>query len=163
MGKEFLILILTFAFSCGIITLARYFCEALYVGKRITRCGSAWGRLRPPPVAEEGSKKEWQGLAEWRVQSNEDRGLVTTGDVCDRRRWRKKGAKKEWQGLAEWRVAKQRRQRLSHNRRRLRPPPVAEEGSKKEWQGLADWQVAKQRRQWLSHNRKSAWRSKTNE
>ena len=22
--------------------------------------GSAWGRLRPPPVAEEGSKKEWQ-------------------------------------------------------------------------------------------------------
>ena len=65
---------------------------------------------------------------------NEDRGLVTTGrargahkqieyrgvaqlgDVCDRRRWRRKGAKRSGSDLPIGELPKQRRQRLSHNR-----------------------------------------------
>ena len=30
------------------------------VWRKMTRCGSVWGRLRPLPVADEGSNKEWQ-------------------------------------------------------------------------------------------------------
>ena len=54
------------------------------IGDYVLDRGSAWGRLRPPPVAEKGSNKEWQGLADWRVASNEDRGIVTTGRALRR-------------------------------------------------------------------------------
>ena len=55
--------------------------------------GSAWGRLRPPPEADIGSKKEWQRLADWRVAGNEGRGLVTTGRALREGRTRTKRSK----------------------------------------------------------------------
>ena len=39
------------------------------------------GRLRPPPVAEKGSKKEWPPHGDWRARQRDDRTDVATGEL----------------------------------------------------------------------------------
>ena len=42
----------------------------------------SWGRLRPPPVADTGSNKEWRQLGDRQVShAHADRAVVATGSA----------------------------------------------------------------------------------
>ena len=64
----------------------------------ITRCGSAWGRLWAPPVAEEANKKEWQWLDDWQVARQRRQSLSHNRESA----WREKQFNNEvWLSLVE--------------------------------------------------------------
>ena len=70
------------------VIITRYdFCTEYFSG-----CGSAWGRVRAPPVADEARTKEWQQLGDWQASTAcADRTLVATGSERVRRcRWQMK-------------------------------------------------------------------------
>lgn len=76
---------------CAIPLHLRGRCGILHIGVNYNRKYaeiSKWGRLRPPPVADEGSKKEWPRSKFGDANSEQQISGTATGDVCDRRRWR---------------------------------------------------------------------------
>ncbi len=103
-----------------------------FLVNEISGCGSAWGRLRAPPVADAASNKEWQQLRLWQAScASDDRALVATGDVCERRLWRMQRAIRSGSGqnLASLKTsnkfwAPQQAFNLRHGYRLLKKPNI---------------------------------------